>query len=70
MRIVRPSGLRASQTPDEKTRWKMFWEFLEEYRWEPQDIQTALLLDEPPSAGDETVGRPAGGFGGASRGKT
>jgi hypothetical protein len=32
-----------SQTPDEKTRWKTFWEFLEEYRWEPQDIQTALL---------------------------
>ena len=42
-----------SQTTDEKTRWKTFWEFLEEYRWEPQDIQTALLLDEPPSVGDE-----------------
>ena len=42
-----------SQTTDEKTRWKTFWEFLEEYRWEPHDIQAALLLDEPPSVGDE-----------------
>ena len=42
-----------SQTPDEKTRWKTFWEFLEEYRWEPPDIQTTLLLAEPPSVGDE-----------------
>ena len=38
-----------AQTIDEKTRWKIFWEFLEEYRWEPQVTQTALLLDEPPS---------------------
>jgi hypothetical protein len=42
-----------SQTPDEKTRWKTFWEFLEEYRWEPEDIQNALLREEPPSVGDE-----------------
>lgn len=46
-------AVHLSQTPDEKTRWKTFWEFLEEYRWEPQDIQTALLLDEPPTVGDE-----------------
>ena len=37
-----------SQTPDEKTRWKTFWEFLEEYRWESSDAQTALLMDDPP----------------------
>ena len=42
-----------SQTTDEKTRWKIFWEFLEEYRWESPAIQTALLMDDPPSVGDE-----------------
>jgi hypothetical protein len=42
-----------SRTGDEKTRWKTFWEFLEEYRWEPEDAQAALLVDEPPSVGDE-----------------
>jgi hypothetical protein len=42
-----------SRTSDEKTRWKTFWEFLEEYRWEPEDAQPALLVDEPSSVGDE-----------------
>jgi hypothetical protein len=42
-----------SRTTDQKTRWKVFWEFLEEYRWEPRDAQAALLLDEPSSVGDE-----------------
>jgi hypothetical protein len=42
-----------SQTTDEKTRWKTLWEFLEEYRWEPPAKQTALLMDDPPSVGDE-----------------
>jgi hypothetical protein len=42
-----------SRTIEEKTRWKLFWEFLEEYRWEPQKTQTALLLDEPPSIDGE-----------------
>jgi hypothetical protein len=32
-------------------RWNLVWEFLEEYRWEPADIQPSLLRDEPgPSA--------------------
>ncbi len=44
---------RLAQTTSEKTRWKIFWEFLEEYRWESPDTQTALLLDEPPAVGDE-----------------
>jgi hypothetical protein len=39
-------------TGDDKTRWKLFWEFLEEYRWEPAAIQPTLLQDEPPSVGD------------------
>jgi hypothetical protein len=29
------------------------WEFLEEYRWEPDDVQPSLLRDEPPPTGDE-----------------
>jgi hypothetical protein len=38
---------------DDKTRWKLVWEFLEEYRWEPGDAQPSLLRDEPPLTGDE-----------------
>lgn len=36
-----------------KWRWKLVWEFLEEYRWESADRQDALLRDEPPTIGDE-----------------
>jgi hypothetical protein len=42
-----------AQTADEKTWWKTFWEFLEEYRWESPDAQATLLQDEPVSVGDE-----------------
>ena len=42
-----------SRTSDEKTRWKTFWEFLEEYRWEPDDIQLSLLRDVPAPVGDD-----------------
>jgi hypothetical protein len=41
------------RTADIKVRWKLVWEFLEEYRWEPQDVQLALLRDEPSPIGDE-----------------
>jgi hypothetical protein len=44
---------RLSQTADEKIRWKLVWEFLEEYRWEPADVQLSLLSQEPPPVGDE-----------------
>ena len=27
-----------ARTADSRTRWKLVWEFLEEYRWEPADI--------------------------------
>ncbi len=40
-------------TVDERVRWKLVWEFLEEYRWEPTEIQVSLLRAEPPSVGDE-----------------
>ncbi len=38
---------------DAKTRWKLVWEFLEEYRWESDDVQLSLLRDEPPATGGE-----------------
>ena len=41
------------RTADSKTRWKLVWEFLEECRWEPADVQPSLLRDEPPPTGDE-----------------
>jgi hypothetical protein len=34
-------------------RWKHVWEFLEEYRWEGADRQSALLADEPALTGDQ-----------------
>lgn len=44
---------RLAPTGDSKVRWKLVWEFLEEYRWEPVDVQLKLLADEPPPTGDE-----------------
>jgi len=46
-------GRRLAKVDDVKTRWKLVWEFLEEYRWEPEDVQPSLLRDEPPGIGDE-----------------
>jgi hypothetical protein len=46
-------GRRPAGVDDAKTRWKLVWEFLEEYRWEPDDVQLSLLCDEPPATGDE-----------------
>jgi hypothetical protein len=42
-----------AQSPDVRVRWKLVWEFLEEYRWEPAEVQPSLLRDEPSPAGDE-----------------
>jgi hypothetical protein len=42
-----------ARAADDKIRWKLVWEFLEEYRWEPDDAQPALLGDEPSPVGDE-----------------
>ena len=44
---------RLARTADGKVRWKLVWEFLEEYRWEPEDVQPSLLRDEPSPIGDE-----------------
>ena len=38
---------------DEKLRWKLVWEFFEEYRWEPPEVQVTLVRAEPPPTGDE-----------------
>jgi hypothetical protein len=38
---------------DDKVRWKLVWEFLEEYRWEPVEAQPRLVQAEPGSVGDE-----------------
>jgi hypothetical protein len=43
---------RLTRTPDARVRWKLVWEFLEEYRWEPRDVQLPLLQDEPSSIDD------------------
>jgi hypothetical protein len=40
-------------TVDERVRWKLVWEFLEEYRWEPTEIQVGLVQAEPQPVGDE-----------------
>ncbi|MDP9795151.1 hypothetical protein J2S43_003663 [Catenuloplanes nepalensis] len=44
---------RVRRQPDEAIRWKHFWEFQEEYRWEPADVQTRLLIEEPEPVGDD-----------------
>lgn len=35
---------------DDRHRWRLVAEFLEEYRHEPADERAALLVDEPPSS--------------------
>ncbi|MEU9834165.1 hypothetical protein AB0D67_21795 [Streptosporangium sp. NPDC048047] len=44
---------RLEASSDERIRWKLVWEFLEEYRWEDPDAQPALFLEEPEPVGDE-----------------
>ena len=39
-------GRRLARVNDAETRWKLVWEFLEEYRWEPDGVQLSLLRDE------------------------
>ena len=46
-------GSRMARISDAKLRWKLVWEFLEEYRWEQAEAQPALLQDEPTPVGDE-----------------
>ena len=46
-------AVHLSRVPDDRTRWKLVWEFLEEYRWESADAQPSLLREEPSLVGDE-----------------
>jgi hypothetical protein len=36
-------AVHLSRTMDDRIRWKLVWEFLEEYRWEPGGPQPRLL---------------------------
>lgn len=38
--------------PDDRHRWRAFFEFLDEYDAEPPGERGRLLADEPPPAGD------------------
>jgi hypothetical protein len=58
MVVYRPMTLaelasRLVANTTDKIRWKLVWEFLEEYRWEPPDVQVTLLRAEPEPVGDE-----------------
>jgi hypothetical protein len=44
---------RLTRTADPKVQWKLVWEFLEEYRWEPDEAQFSLLRDVPAPIGDD-----------------
>lgn len=43
---------RLSRAVDDRTRWKLVWEFMEEYGWEPAETRHFLLNDEPVAVGD------------------
>jgi hypothetical protein len=38
---------------DQSDWWRLVAEFLEEYRWEPVEHRSQLLISEPASTGDE-----------------
>jgi hypothetical protein len=46
-------GQHLIRADTDRIRWKLVWEFLEEYRWEPPAAQPRLVEDEPESVGDE-----------------
>ena len=52
MTLAELSG-RLARTADAKVRWKLVWEFLEEYRWEQAGAQPSLLQEEPAHVGDD-----------------
>jgi hypothetical protein len=52
MSLVTLAGHLASASSDQ-VRWKLVWEFLEEYRWEPADTRVSLVMTEPDATGDE-----------------
>jgi len=53
MTMVGLAGFFVTWAKNDSDRWRLIAEFLEEYRHEPPDVRRALLLDEPPTTGDE-----------------
>jgi hypothetical protein len=41
-----------ASAPADQVRWKLLWEFLEEYRWEPAESRVGLVMAEPGTTGD------------------
>src|SRR5262245_16092567 len=52
MTLADLAGHLAHATDDEM-RWRLVWEFLEEHRWEPEDVQRELVCAEPAPLGDD-----------------
>lgn len=52
MTLVDLAGHLAANS-DDRDRWRLIAEFLEEYRHEPVQQRAGLLVDEPPSVGDQ-----------------
>src|SRR5690242_4797478 len=44
---------RLASAGGDQVRWKLVWEFLEEYRWEPAESRVELLASQPDLTGDE-----------------
>jgi len=53
MTLVDLAGHLSAADDDDRYRWRLVAEFLEEYRHEPAGERAVLLRDEPPSTGDE-----------------
>ncbi|MEV1321460.1 hypothetical protein AB0J14_35895 [Micromonospora arborensis] len=51
MSLSRLASYLASADTDQ-IRWKLVWEFSEEYRWEAAETRLGLLMDEPGPVGD------------------
>jgi hypothetical protein len=52
MTLAQLAGHIAAE-PRDQDRWRLVWEFIEEYRWEPADVQAGLLVAEPAFTGDD-----------------
>jgi hypothetical protein len=52
MTVARLGSAIACSDTDQR-RWRLIWEFLEEFRHEPIEKLQRLLDDEPPLTGDE-----------------
>ena len=58
-------GRRLARLDDTRTRWKLVWEFLEEYRWEADDVPAVAATGRTAGHWRRAVGRASGGTRGA-----